>query len=502
MVVECERPKQRDNHLRGRPATQTSLSAESIASAPFVKGCLRWWALAAVPTFGHPERMHELPEEPLNEALFRQHLAALQERLETALDNTGFEGLAIAAGTPSRHFLDDHGPPFKCNPHFNWWVPEPQAAGAWVVVAPGRRPRLLFPQAADYWHAPPRLPEGDWVELFDLKVFDEHLGIPVALLGDTRRLAFIGEPAAGIDTLAFAAVNPAALLARLHEQRVRKTGYELECQRRASRRGVLAHRAAAQCFLGGGSEFEIHQAFMATGLAREQELPYNAIVAINRNASILHYQHLGRQRPALPQNLLLDAGMPWRGYGSDITRTVPAPAAPPEFHALVARMDQLQQGLCAQIRPGTDWTALHLQTHERLAEVLCEAGIWRASADAAVAHGVTKAFLPHGLGHLLGLQVHDVAGRQPDPDGPHRPPPAGHETLRLTRTLEAGFVVTVEPGLYFIDLLLEPLRASAESNLIDWTLVDALHPCGGIRIEDNVCVTADGNINMTREASR
>jgi Xaa-Pro dipeptidase len=443
--------------------------------------------------------MHELPEEPLNETLFREHLAVLQQRVDAVLAATGFDGLAIPAGTPQRHFLDDHGPPFKCNPHFNWWVPEPQAAGAWVVVVPGRRPRLLFPQAADYWHAPPRLPDGEWVGLFDLQVFDEQAGIPSALLGDTRRLALIGEPTGGIDPLAFASINPPALLAHLHEQRVRKTGYELDCQRRASRRGVVAHDAAAQCFLGGGSEFEIHQAFMAAGLAREQELPYNAIVATNRNASVLHYQHLGRLRPTLPLNLLLDAGMPWRGYGSDITRTVPAPAAPPEFHALVARMDRLQQELCSQIRQGTDWVALHLQTHERLAKVLCEAGLWRGSVDAAVSRGITRAFLPHGLGHLLGLQVHDVAGRHPRPDGPVKPPPPGHETLRLTRTLEAGFVVTVEPGLYFIDLLLDPLRASSDASLIDWAQIEVLRPCGGIRIEDNVAVTETGNVNLTRE---
>ena len=109
-----------------------------------------------------------------------------------------------------------------------------------------------------------------------------------------------------------------------------------------------------------------------------------------------------------------------------------------------------------------------------------------------------RVFFPHGLGHFLGLQVHDVGGRQSAPAGGITPPPAEYPSLRTTRTLEPGHVVTIEPGVYFIDLLLEPLRGTPAGADIDWTLVERLRPLGGVRIEDDVLVTDDGHRNLTR----
>jgi Xaa-Pro dipeptidase len=110
-------------------------------------------------------------------------------------------------------------------------------------------------------------------------------------------------------------------------------------------------------------------------------------------------------------------------------------------------------------------------------------------------------FYPHGIGHLLGLQVHDVGGFMRDESGATIDKPAGHPYLRLTRKLEAGFVVTVEPGIYFIDqLLLSAREDSAKSRHINWSRVEQFRPFGGIRIEDNVAITASGHDNLTRKA--
>ena len=134
-----------------------------------------------------------------------------------------------------------------------------------------------------------------------------------------------------------------------------------------------------------------------------------------------------------------------------------------------------------------------------MAALLAEAGILRIPAEEAFEKGLTYPFLPHGLGHLLGIQVHDVAGRQVDREGTIAPPPARHPALRTTRVIEERMVFTIEPGLYFIPMLLEPFRAGTHSAAFDWALVDRLIPSGGIRIEDNVFVGKDANRNLTRE---
>ncbi len=117
-------------------------------------------------------------------------------------------------------------------------------------------------------------------------------------------------------------------------------------------------------------------------------------------------------------------------------------------------------------------------------------GLTKLSGQAALETGVTGVFFPHGIGHLLGLQVHDVGGVMGDAKGHERERPKGHPYLRLTRMLEPGVVVTVEPGIYLIDSLLAAAHADERRAHIDWAVVDELKPYGGIRIEDNVAATA------------
>src|SRR5690606_11218988 len=108
-----------------------------------------------------------------------------------------------------------------------------------------------------------------------------------------------------------------------------------------------------------------------------------------------------------------------------------------------------------QVRSGVDYRQLHLDAHLALAGILKDAGVITVSAEEAVATGVSSAFFPHGIGHGLRLQVHDVAGFAASDRGGTIPRPEGHPYLRLTRSLEPGFVVAIEPGIYFVDMLLE-----------------------------------------------
>ena len=124
------------------------------------------------------------------------------------------------------------------------------------------------------------------------------------------------------------------------------------------------------------------------------------------------------------------------------------------------------------------------------------------SADEAIDRALTTVFYPHGIGHLLGLQVHDVGGRQRDPSGGEIERPYNHPFLRLTRKLEDGFVVTVEPGFYFIDQLLDEARQKPIGKMIEWKRVEQLAKFGGVRIEDDVVALDGGFGNLTRPAPR
>jgi Xaa-Pro dipeptidase len=196
--------------------------------------------------------------------------------------------------------------------------------------------------------------------------------------------------------------------------------------------------------------------------------------------------------------LLIDAGAQYRGYASDITRTYAA--SPGRFADLIEATDRAQLRLCDEIVAGRDYRDVHLTAHRILGSVLHEIGLTGVSGADALDQGITSVFFPHGIGHLLGLQVHDVGGVMGDVNGAERERPPGHPYLRLTRMLEPGVAVTVEPGIYFIDSLLRAARNNEKHALINWDVVDELRPYGGIRIEDNVVTTANAPENMTRDA--
>jgi Xaa-Pro dipeptidase len=428
--------------------------------------------------------------------LYKPHLQTLMRRTERSLAASGFDALVIHAGTAPVQFLDDQDYPYKVNPHFKAWVPIEDNPGCILVVAPGARLKVLFHQPNDYWHKPARLPRAPWTAEVDLIAMDE----PSKASGHwahLRRVAYIGPDGFSAEADP-ASINPPDLLSRLHYDRAVKTAYELECMRRASALGARGHQAALAAFRRGESEYEAHMRYLEACSQREQEMPYNNIVAYNENSAVLHYQHLERTAPAPLRSFLLDAGAQYRGYASDITRTYAA--APCRFADLVDAVDAAQRVLCGEIVAGRDYREVHLSAHRRLGDVMQEIGLTKLPGQAALELGVTSVFFPHGIGHLLGLQVHDVGGVMGDEQGHERQRPEGHPYLRLTRMLEPGVVVTVEPGIYMIDSLLAAAHADSRRTHIDWSVVEELKPFGGIRIEDNVVTTSTQPENLTRDA--
>jgi len=428
-------------------------------------------------------------------SLYPQHLSTLRDRADKALALGGFDHLVIAAGMPGLKFLDDSHYPYAVNPHFKHWLPLTHAPGSWLVYTPGSQPKLVFLQPRDYWHVVPDAPSGYWVDAFDIAI----VRTPQEALAQLPRgnSAVIGETGPAIAGIEIN--NPPTVLDFLHYHRSYKTPYELELMREASRIGTRAHRAAEQAFRAGESELGIHQAYLAAAGQIDAELPYASIVALNEHGAVLHYTDFTRRPPQPARSLLIDAGASAGGYASDITRTHAAAGAS-EFQALIDSVDAAQRGFVAKVRAGQSYPELHVHAHHVLAGVLCEHGFLRMSAESAVASGVTAAFFPHGLGHPIGLQVHDVAGFQQSERGGAIARPDGHPYLRMTRTLEPTMVVTIEPGLYFIDMLLQELRDKPFADEIDWAKVDHFRQFGGIRIEDDVVCTAAAPENLTRNA--
>lgn len=426
--------------------------------------------------------------------LYAAHLETLLAGLSEDLADTGFDTLVVSSGLSRPYFGDDQTPTFRPNPHFRHWCPleGPQHL---LILAPGRaRPRIIRHTVRDFWHEAPARVEPWWGEHFEVLEVDaawEALGPPQG------RAAFLGEEtecaeAAGLEPA------PPRLRARLDWRRALKTAWEVRCLETATAAAVAGHRAARARFEGGASELEIHHAFVQATGGTEADLPYPTIVALDEKGAILHYEK--KRHPGGGRVLLIDAGAAHRGYAADITRTHLAPDADPRFRELRDGVERLQQGLCAAVRPGLPFGELHHRAHLAVGELLGRIGLVRADPEEAVAREWTRAFFPHGLGHQLGLQVHDVGGDLADRDGGTAAPPAGHRSLRNTRTLEAGQVVTVEPGVYFIPSLLEPLRRGDDASRFDWATIDALTALGGVRIEDDVLVTERGHRNLTREA--
>lgn len=428
-------------------------------------------------------------------AHYDEHVRTLAARFGAALEAARFERVAIFAGDLLMRHRDDRAYAFTCEPYFAQWLPLLEAPGSMLLFEPERKPQLIFRQEDDFWHVPPRSPEGHWTGHFDIQVARSADDVRAALAPWRTHCAAIGTGA--LTSGLFETHDDAALLTRLDFERARKTDYEVACMARANRIAAAGHAIAGGAFGDGISEFDLDVVYRAETSQGEADLPYHNIVALNEHAAVLHYQHLDRNAPAESRSFLIDAGAACRGYAADVTRTWQVGQS--RFAALIASMERLQQALCAEVAPGVDYVDLNERAHVLLAGVLAEHGIVTCSAEEAYSSGLTRAFLPHGLGHLLGLQVHDVGGWQQSPDGEQRPPPDAHPFLRLTRRLEPGFALTIEPGLYFIDSLLAELDSRLARH-IDQATVDALRPCGGIRIEDDLVVESTAGRNLTREA--
>jgi Xaa-Pro aminopeptidase len=249
------------------------------------------------------------------------------------------------------------------------------------------------------------------------------------------------------------------------------------------------------------TEAAVRAAMESVIMAQGMTTAYNSIVTVH--GEVLHNEHYHHRLQA-GDLLLADVGAEApSGWASDITRTWPVTG---QFSATQRDLYDVvlaaHDACIAAARPGVEYRDLHLLACRILAAGLVDLGILRGHPDALVEQDAHALFFPHGVGHLLGLDVHDMedlgdlAGYAP---GRQRSDRFGLAFLRLDRPLQAGMVVTIEPGFYQVPgILADPERCQTYNAYVDWDRLAQFDDVRGIRIEDDVLITADGCEVLTK----
>ena len=193
--------------------------------------------------------------------------------------------------------------------------------------------------------------------------------------------------------------------------------------------------------------------------------------------------------------MLVDAGAEWECYCADVTRTVPLSGRfDEESKGVYLLVEKMQEASLEMLKAGVRWEDLHWRAHEVAVKGLLELGILRNGSEKELLdQRISVAFFPHGLGHYLGLDTHDVGGKAEAGDSD-----AMFRYLRIRGEIPERSVVTVEPGIYFCRFIVEPyLKDEGKKKYIDEEVLERYWSVGGVRIEDDVLVTEEGYENLT-----
>jgi Xaa-Pro aminopeptidase len=244
----------------------------------------------------------------------------------------------------------------------------------------------------------------------------------------------------------------------------------------------------------GMSERQIQLEYESAVLyAGSEKFPYDSIVGAGTNSAILH---------AIPtarivnegDHVLIDAGADLHDYCVDITRVFPANGKRSDRLNTIYHLVLKAQMECIRMcTVGTHWKDVHLRAATVMAQGLHDLKILNVSAEEAVASSAISVFFPHGVGHMVGLRVRDVGG----PFNPNPKKYAGAR-LRVDMTLEENHLMTVEPGLYFIEALINDAETRRTfGDQVNWNEAEKWLDFGGVRIEDDILVTSKGPVNLT-----
>ncbi|CAN9506797.1 unnamed protein product [Ophioblennius macclurei] len=291
-------------------------------------------------------------------------------------------------------------------------------------------------------------------------------------------------------------VNNTLLHPVIVECRLLKTDMELEVLRYTNRVSSDAHKMIMKHVKPGQKEYEMeslfqHYCYTKGGM---RHTSYTCICGTGNNSSVLHYGHAGapNDKTIVDGDMcLFDMGGEYYCYSSDITCSFPANGKfTPDQRAIYEAVLKSSRAVMAAIKPGVKWTDMHRLADRVHLEEMVKIGILSGNVEDMLKIHLGSVFMPHGLGHLLGIDVHDVGGY---PEGVNRINEPGLKSLRMGRLVQERMVLTVEPGIYFINHLLDQALANpAQSCFINNQELARFRGFGGVRIEDDIAVTATG----------
>ncbi|XP_050677461.1 xaa-Pro dipeptidase [Leptidea sinapis] len=296
-------------------------------------------------------------------------------------------------------------------------------------------------------------------------------------------------------------VDNETLFPIIAELRVFKTPEEIEVMRYVCKVSSDAHKQVMLYAKPGLKEYQCESVFLdhCYRVGGCRHVSYTCICGSGDNAATLHYGHAAAPNSKTLEDgdmCLFDMGGNYAGYAADITCSYPANGKFTDDQKLIYEaVLNARDAVIREATPGVKWTDMHLTANRAMLQHLKEGGLLKGDVEDMINHGVNAILQPHGLGHLIGLDVHDVGGYLPHcpprPDGP-----LGR--LRTARVLQSTMLLTIEPGCYFIDKLLDRAQADPKlSRFFNWERVNSFRGFGGVRIEDDVLITDDGVENLT-----
>ncbi|MBI5200381.1 MAG: aminopeptidase P family protein [Elusimicrobia bacterium] len=414
-----------------------------------------------------------------------EHRSSLMQKLP--------DGLILLAGSVETIRNNDVSYVFRQKSDFLYLTGVPEAGYLLMLDPKRKRATLLIPRVdANHrvWlgHVPGPSEAAKRFGFKDVRYTDELPALAKAAAKSYKNV--YAEP----EALRKAALKPSAnrwgrLRDALDDLRATKTEGEIEIMQRANDVSGKGHRAVMRDARAGMFEYQVQSRFESVCLdSGLKHLGYPSIVAAGRNGAVLHYHHNdAKLRPG--ELLLIDAGAEAEGYSADITRTFPLgrrfSRRQRDVYSIVL---ETQKECIRRARPGVLSGDLHLHSMRMIAEGLKDIKILKGPVDELVSGGAVRLFYPHGLTHTLGLDVHDTMGGRR-----RKVRPPANIRIRFNAYLEPGFVITMEPGIYFIEALLkDPKLREKFRNQVDFRRADSFLDFGGVRIEDDIVITSSG----------